>query len=259
MIGDVFRVILADGGMLVAKTARGGDSALDVEGRMLRYLREHSKFPIPEVLFSDENLLLMTYIENEGGITETVQEEAARVVAALHDVTADSFGLEFDTLIGSLHQPNPRYERWVDFFREQRLLYMADVAVRAGQLSIDLRHRIEAFAPRLDTLLQEPAQPALIHGDLWTGNVLALRGHLAGFVDPAIYYAHPEIELAFSTLFGTFSRPFFNVYQELRPLVPGFFEERRDIYNLYPLLVHVRLFGGGYAPQVSAILQRFGT
>ncbi len=258
MIGDVFRVSLADGRTLVAKAAQGTEATLDIEGRMLRYLRQHSDFPVPDVLHSDSTLLLMTYIENQGGITAQVQQEAGRVVAALHGVSAAHFGLEFDTLIGSLHQPNPQYERWIDFFREQRLLYMADVAHRAGQLSAEIRRRVDDFAPRLEALLHEPEQPSLIHGDLWGGNVLSLRGRLAGFVDPAIYYAHPEIELAFTTLFGTFGDPFFAAYQEVRPLQSGFFEERRDIYNLYPLLVHVRLFGGGYAAQVSAILRRFG-
>src|SRR5690606_31505376 len=100
--------------------------------------------------------------------------------------------------------------------------------------------------------------PALIHGDLWTTNILAQDGRITGFLDPAIYYAHPEIELAFSTLFNTFDAPFFERYRQLRPLEPGFFETRRDIYNLYPLLVHVRLFGGGYVGALERFLRRFG-
>jgi fructosamine-3-kinase len=93
---------------------------------------------------------------------------------------------------------------------------------------------------------------------MWGGNVLAQKGQITGFVDPAIYYADAEIELAFSTLFSTFGDDFFSRYQEHRPLAPGFFEERRDIYNLYPLLVHVCLFGGSYVNSVDAILKRFG-
>jgi fructosamine-3-kinase len=77
-------------------------------------------------------------------------------------------------------------------------------------------------------------------------------------LDPSIYYAHPEIELAFITLFGTFGDAFFDRYQQLRPIRPGFFESRRDIYNIYPLLVHARLFGGGYAQQISAALRGLG-
>ena len=93
---------------------------------------------------------------------------------------------------------------------------------------------------------------------MWDGNVLCQNGRIGGFVDPAIYYADPEIELAFATLFNTFDRPFFDRYTEIRPISPGFFEERRHIYNLYPLLVHVRLFGGSYVNSVDGVLQRFG-
>jgi fructosamine-3-kinase len=120
-----------------------------------------------------------------------------------------------------------------------------------------VRRNVDQLAARLDDILYEPEQPALIHGDMWGGNVLPDNGRIAGFVDPAIYYAHPEIELAFSTLFSTYGKPFFRRYEEIRPLQPDFFEERRDVYNLYPLLVHVRLFGGSYVGQVKRILSRY--
>ena len=87
--------------------------------------------------------------------------------------------------------------------------------------------------------------------------MLTRNSRIAAFVDPAIYFADPEIELAFSTLFGTFGTAFFGRYQEIRPLAPGFFEVRRDLYNLYPLLVHTRLFGGGYADSVARTIERF--
>ena len=93
---------------------------------------------------------------------------------------------------------------------------------------------------------------------MWAGNVLVNQGRVTGFVDPAIYFGDPEVELAFSTLFGTFGDSFFARYGELRPLKPGFFEERRDLYNLYPLLVHVRLFGGSYVSRVESVLNKFG-
>ena len=128
----------------------------------------------------------------------------------------------------------------------------------ANRLPAPVMARLEKFSRHLDTWLAEPDQPSLIHGDLWGGNVLAADGHISGFIDPAIYYANAEIELAFTTLFGTFSEPFFERYQEHRPLKPGFFEQRRDIYNLYPLLVHVRLFGGSYIGSVERTLTKFG-
>lgn len=258
MIAEVYQINFADGETVVAKAAHKGNATLDTEGKMLDYLKQHSNLPVPSVLHSEKTLLIMSYIENQGGISNSVQEDAAHHLAALHRVTADQFGLAFDTLIGSLQQPNPLYENWIDFFREQRLIYMAEVAQNAGQLLPKLRKRIERFATRLEDYLYEPDMPSLIHGDMWGGNILALNSKIAGFVDPAIYYAHPEIELAFSTLFGTFGQTFFDVYNNLRPIEPDFFEERRHIYNLYPLLVHVHLFGSGYVAQVDSILDQFG-
>ncbi|HIO39405.1 MAG TPA: fructosamine kinase, partial [Rhodospirillales bacterium] len=142
--------------------------------------------------------------------------------------------------------------------RDQRLIYMAEEAVKSGSLKPSSLSRIETLCAQLDRWLLTPVQASLIHGDMWGGNILCKDGRIAGFVDPAIYYADPEIELAFSTLFDTFGSPFFNRYAEHRPFLPGFFEERRDIYNLYPLLVHLNLFGGSYAARVEATLTRFG-
>ncbi len=231
---------------------------LALEGAMLRYLAEGSALPVPAVLHAEDTLLLMDHVETEGGIDAAAEVHAGALLADLHDGTADAFGFEHDTLIGGLRQPNPWTPSWLDFFRDQRLLYMAREALDAGRLPAPLMSRIETLAGRLDRWIEEPARPSLVHGDMWTGNVLCRRGRIAAFIDPAIYYADAEIELAFSTLFGTFGTSFFESYQRRRPLKPGFFERRRDLYNLYPLLVHVRLFGGHYVSSVEGIVQRFG-
>lgn len=257
-VGQVYRVSLADGRVLVAKVDESANPALAVEGTMLRTLAELSELPVPAVHFCSDRLLLMDFMPGDSGFSPGAQTHAAELLAALHNITAPAFGLERDTLIGGLHQPNPWTDSWLDFFREQRLLYMAAEGVRAGRLPQTMLARVAAFCERLDEWLAEPERPSLIHGDVWTTNVLAAGDRITGFVDPAIYYAHPEIELAFTTLFGTFGEPFFKRYQELRPIPPGFFEERRDIYNLYPLLVHVRLFGGSYVSSVDRTLRRFG-
>ncbi len=257
-IGEVYKVELEDGRTVVAKVADGSGAMLAVEGYMLRYLREHSQLPVPEVYHSADTLLLMEYIEGESELDVGAQDHAAELLAALHSIRGQSFGLERDTLIGGLHQPNKQHDRWIPFFREQRLLYAAHEAARVGRLPAPILVRLERFAEKLDRWLVEPEYPSLIHGDMWTTNILATYGQVTGFLDPAIYFAHPEIELAFSTLFGTFGQPFFHRYHQIRPIASGFFEERRDIYNLYPLLVHVRLFGGGYVGAVEQILKKYG-
>ena len=158
----------------------------------------------------------MDFIETDGGgITPQVERHAAELIAALHATPRAFFGYERDTLIGPLPQPNPRSERWVPFFREHRLLAMARAAEAEGALPAKLLIRLERLAERLPDYLTEPRHPSLLHGDLWTGNVLVRGDRVAGVVDPAIYYGHPEIELAFTTLFGTFGATFFETYGKL--------------------------------------------
>ncbi|MDH3230203.1 MAG: fructosamine kinase family protein [Alphaproteobacteria bacterium] len=257
-IGEVWRVTLADGRLLVAKTA-GPGGTLEIEGYMLDYLARTNTVPVPDVVHAAPDLLVMSWIETAGQLTASTQEHAADLLAALHHNTADAYGHERDTLIGPLHQPNPWTGSWISFFRNQRLLHMGRRALDKGALRRETYVRLEAFcADKLNTYIEEPDRPSLIHGDMWGGNVLCRDGRIAAFIDPAIYHADPEIELAFSTLFGTYGDRFFRRYNEHHPLRPGFFEARRDIYNLYPLLVHTRLFGGHYASQVDGILRRFG-
>ncbi|MGI8649175.1 MAG: fructosamine kinase family protein, partial [Rubrobacter sp.] len=172
--------------------------------------------------------------------------------------TADSFGHERDTLIGSLSQPNPKTESWVEFFRDQRLLYLAGVAHESGRLPLEVRRRVEALAGKIGALIEEPMRPSLVHGDVWSQNVLVKGDRVTAFLDPAIYHADPEVELSYISLFDSFGEEFFRRYNELRPIPDGFFESRRHVYALYPLLVHVYFFGGGYVGMVESTLGRFG-
>src|SRR5919112_3329593 len=256
-IGEVYRAELSDGTSVVAKVDRAEESHLEREAYMLRYLREKSELPVPEVYYSSETLLLMQLMEGSGNLSGA-QAHAAELLAALHDIAAEAYGHERDTLIGSLSQPNPWTSSWVEFFRDQRLLYLSGVASEAGRLPTDLRGRVEELAGRLGEMLEEPERPALIHGDVWSGNVLAEGGRITAFLDPAIYHADPEIELTYVSLFGTFREPFFRRYAEIRPIRFGFSEERRHLYSLYPLLVHVYFFGGHYVDSVEGTLARLG-
>lgn len=255
-VGDVRLVELEDGRKVVAKI--GDDGVLTVEAAMLRFLAEHTKLPVPAVQLTEENLLVMDYIPAGDGLTPAAEADAAAHIAALHDITGPAFGFAWDTVIGGLPQPNPVGAAWRDFFRDRRLIAMGRSALDAGRLPSTAFLRLERLCGRLDQWIGDSAKPALIHGDLWGGNILTRGNRIVGFIDPAIYYADPEIELAFATLFDTFGDAFFRRYGELRPLRPGFFEERRDLYNLYPLLVHCRLFGGGYVSRVEQTLAKYG-
>lgn len=256
-VGEVLCVTLADGTDLVAKLG-GAGSGLRREGFMLAYLAKHTSLPVPAVLHAGDELLLMECLPADGRLNAAAERHAADLVAALHEVSAPAFGFDGATVIGGLGQPNPWTESWLEFFRDQRLLDMARRAMDAGRLPPALMTRLEWLAGRLGEWIDDAPPPSLVHGDMWGGNVLCCGGRISGFIDPAIYYADAEIELAFTTLFGTFGDAFFRRYAEHRPIAAGFFEARRDLYNLYPLLVHVRLFGGSYVGAVARGLERFG-
>lgn len=182
-------------------------------------------------------------------------EHMGESLANLHQHTVHKFGLDHDNYIGSLRQFNSRSDSWSDFFVTQRLEVQLKLAVdkqRVGQEMINTFGRFYKMVNQLFPV--EP--PALIHGDLWSGNfIVGQQGHPC-FVDPATYYGHREMELAFTTLFGGFDDSFLESYNHVYPLEAGFYN-RIDYYNLYPLMVHANLFGGTYINSVKQILKRF--
>ena len=255
MIGSVHRVELADGRTVAAKT---GDTPLETEAFMLRYLASESDLPVPEVLYADDELLVLEFVPGESTFSPAAERDAADRLARLHDVSADAFGFPRDTLTGPVRQPNPWTDSWAAFFGEHRLRHVADLAVADGSISESLRDRVERVASDLDSLVSPPDAPALIHGDVWTTNLLARDGEIRAFLDPACYYAHPEVELAYVDWTDTFGAAFFDRYREVRGIEPGFVDRRRFVYRLYPLLVHAHLFGGAYPRALGETLDRLG-
>ncbi len=250
---QIYRVKMESGASCVTKVAERG---LDTEAFMLNFLRTKSKLPVPAVYYSNEHVIIMEFIDSNHGIDDAGQRHAAELLAALHQNRADSYGLEQDTLIGSLNQPNKQDKDWVRFFTEQRLLHTAGEALKENKIDKKFMKQVEKLAGKMSGYIKNPNPPSLIHGDVWGGNILSTRGKIVAFLDPAIYYADPEIELAFILLLNTFTGTFFSRYHEITPIQPGFFEERAEIYSLYPLLVHTRLFGTSYARKAQKILDK---
>ena len=253
-VGEVYHLEFPEGPPLVGKIAPGG---LAVEGRMLTYLREKTALPVPEVHWSDDRLLLLALVEQGGSLTAEGEQLAAEQLAELHNITADAFGFPWDTVIGGLPQPNSWQSDWRVFFIEQRLLPLGRLARDRNRLAGQTYGRLETFCHKLPGYIDRPGAPALVHGDIWSGNVLCRNGKVAAYIDPAIYFADAEVELAFIQLFSTFGSAFFDRYHELRPINPGFREARCEIYNLFPLLVHTALFGAPYDRMVERTLMRY--
>ena len=201
------------------------------------------------------SFLLLEYIESGPEITnywETFAEELAAMHAG--PVEDGLFGFPKNNFIGSNPQINTVNSSWVDFFRRNRL----EVQFRQTEDFFAESER-EAFIWLLDSLdrfLPEPERPSLLHGDLWAGNYLTGPDGKAWIIDPAVYYGHPEADLAMTELFGGFSTRFYEAYRYYGRLSPEY-PERRDLYNLYHLLNHLNLFGGGYLASVRRILRRY--
>jgi len=256
-IGSVTLCGLADGETWVVKQPGMGES-LEVEARMLAYLAEHSALPLPQVIAADASALVMSHVPHDGAFDERTQAHAGELIGTLHTVTAPRYGLDFDTQIGPLPQPNPWSGQWLSFLRDHRLIHMAELAFAAGQLPAELHLRMLRLADRLERWVDEPSEPCLLHGDLWTGNVLVCQGRITAFIDPAIYYGDAEMDLALADLFGPFGEPFFAAYERVRPIDNGFFGVRRHVYALYPLLMHVRLVGPPYVAQLDEVMRKLG-
>lgn len=255
MVGTVHRVAFDDRPPMVAKT---GETPLDVEARMLRYLARHTTLPVPAVEYVDADLLVLEHVDGDTSHDARVERDAAARLASLHEHTAGAFGFPFDTLSGPLVQPNRWADSWGEFFRDRRLTHVASLARGAGTLSAHEADRVAAVTADLDALLTEPERPALVHGDVWTENVLSRDGRIRAFVDPACYYGHPEVELAYVDWTGTFGEAFVDAYRERRPVDAGFFETRRHVYALVPICEHVHLFGGRYHDVLDRTLSRLG-
>ncbi len=195
--------------------------------------------------------LVLERLELRGG-DRTSAARLGRELAALHATHAEAFGWSRDNTIGSTPQPNGWLNEWVGFWRERRLGFQLDLAGRHGH---PLRGG-ERLLDRLDALLagHDPA-PSLLHGDLWGGNWAALPDGAPVLFDPAVYHGDREADLAMTELFGGFDAAFYAAYREAAPLDAGY-PVRRDLYNLYHVLNHLNLFGGGYAGQAQRLIDR---
>lgn len=177
-------------------------------------------------------------------------------LSQLHKVVAKQSGLNYNNHLGSLAQSNRQHLSWPDFWGQERLIPLAGRALLEELLPLSLYKRIEALALRLADHLPATGT-SLLHGDLWTGNVMADHQGRPMLIDPAIYYGHREVDLAMTRLFGGFPTLFYDAYNDALPLEPGW-SDRMELYTLYPLLVHVNLFGAAYIPGIEKVLGRFG-
>ena len=209
------------------------------------------------------SFLLMEYI-NSGEKRSDYWQTLGRELAAMHQADASafceregaagSFGFYEDNFIGARPQDNSPAATWIDFYRDKRLAPQFKAA--DSYLTSADRSRVTKLLDHLEDFLIEPKAPSLLHGDLWSGNVMAGPDGKAMLIDPAAYVGHAEADLAMTELFGGFASDFYQAYKEANPLEPGY-EKRRDLYNLYQLLNHLNLFGQSYLGAVLSIVDEY--
>lgn len=255
-INDAWMVRCGEKRVFVKARAGAEPRTFAVEAQGLRWLSEAGALRIPAVLAHGEDppFLALELIE-PGSPAPEHAEVLGRGLAALHRAGPERFGLDHDNFIARLPQDNTPSDAWPQFYWERRLEPQLRQAREAGLVDAALVQEFDGLAARLPERCGPPEPPARLHGDLWGGNLLTDHTGAPVLIDPAVYGGHREIDLAMMQLFGGFAARVFEAYDEAWPRAPGF-RQRVPLYQLYPLLVHVNLFGGGYVGAVAQALRR---
>jgi fructosamine-3-kinase len=254
--GDISQAarVQAGGGDWLVKWRPGapaGFFAAEADG--LERLRAAGSLPVPAVQATGAEFIVIEWVAGRGRYDPA---ELGAGLAALHGHTAERYGYGRANFIGALPQPNDWADAWPEFWRDQRLLPQIRLAEQAGRLGGSRARGLGRLCDRLDGLLGHRPAAALLHGDLWAGNVITTPDGRPVLIDPAVSYGDREADLAFAALFGSFGQAFFAAYQAARPIPPEA-AERRPLYQLYWLLVHLTLFGESYGAAVDRVIERY--
>ncbi|NND33420.1 MAG: phosphotransferase [Saprospiraceae bacterium] len=260
--GDISAVYRLDTSLqtLLIKVSddRSAKNMFRAEQTGLDAIRKTDTVRVPEIFglgqFEQTSFLIMEFVDSRKARSEDYAL-LGQQLAQLHENSTTLFGWPENNFIGSLPQSNDQTENWSLFYVEQRLLPQIELAKVKGLISDFDRHKSERMKSVCKDLLP-PVPPALLHGDLWSGNYLISADGIPYLIDPSVYFGHSEIDLAMTRLFGGFSDAFYAAYAECKPPQPGM-QERIDLYQLYYLLVHLNLFGISYYGSVEKILDRY--
>ena len=261
-VNDALRVTLHDDRTVFVKTPRGvgGTPApagmYAAEARSLEWLADAggSAPRVPRVLAAHRDLLVLEWIDARRPATDH-DERLGRGLAALHAAGAPGFGGD-DGFIATLPLDNTPAATWAEFYGARRLEPLVRMGVDTGVLEPGWGRRVERLRARLPDLMGPAEPPARLHGDLWSGNAMTDERGGPVLVDPAAHGGSREVDLAMMHLFGGFGARVFAAYAETFPPAPGV-EERRELHQLHPLLVHALLFGGGYVSRAGRAMARY--
>ena len=209
---------------------------------------------IDSSIIGNEQILTLEWIE-EGNRNDEFWKTFGQQLAALHQINTEEFGLKEDNYMGSVPQINRQEKNWVLFFRANRLEPLVKLCVNKNLLQPKHQEQFEILYQRLPQIFDNE-KPALIHGDLWSGNYMCDKKGMPVLIDPAVYFGHRSVDLAMTTLFGGFHKSFYQAYHHYFPL-PENYREQWNACNLYPLLIHLYLFGKSYLSKIEQTLDQF--
>lgn len=255
-INESAKIELESGDKLFVKWNNSApDSMFSAEAKGLALLNDAgTHLKIPDSKLQKNHFLVLEWIDEGGGKTNSAYDFGVEL-AKLHQNSSNSFGLDHDNFIGRLPQSNQQHSNWPDFYAIERIEPQVKMGVESGKLTRSVLRDVQKLYSKLGSIFPTE-KPALLHGDLWSGNYMFTKSGNASIYDPAVYYGHREMEIAMTRLFGGFSANFYEGYNNEYPLEPGF-EDRVNICNLYPILVHANLFGGSYSRQAENIINRY--
>lgn len=255
-INDAFEVSLEDRTRIFVKTHPDPPGGMfGAEARGLRWLEETKAIRIPRVIaFSDERpAYLALELLTPARPQPDFEEALGHSLAALHAFGSPSFGLDHDNFIGRLPQTNATADDWASFYWTSRIEPQLRLATDRGLIDGETNSRFDSLRRVLPERVGPAEPPSRLHGDLWGGNLHVDEEGRPCLIDPAVYAGHREIDLAMMRLFGGFGERVFAAYEDASPLAPGA-SDRVPLYQLYPLMVHVNLFGGSYVDSVRRAL-----
>lgn len=255
-INETWQVVTESGKLFFLKcnTADAYPGLFKEERKGLEYLQQYVRTPavLFEAVFGGKQLLLMEWIA-PGPRTAAFWKKFGEDLAGLHRQSQPEFGFPSDNYMGSLPQANTYTDNWVEFFAGYRLRPQAELAARNGLLPARWLKALEKLYTELPSIFPEEP-PSLLHGDLWSGNFICDQQSTPVLIDPAVYFGHRSTDLAMTTLFGRFDKQFYEAYHYHFPF-PANYEEQWSIANLYPLLIHLNLFGSGYLSSITETLR----
>lgn len=258
-INQAFMLETSKGKFLIKiNSALFGLDMFEKEARGLITLADAGCIKVPRPLFDgkfhQQIFLVMEYIDT-GNPAENFWDNFGERIACLHHQTGNNHGLDYPNYIGKIVQPNFTHDNWPVFYANERILHFADKALSKNLIDNEQMKEIEKLSGKFSDIFPEE-KPSLLHGDLWSGNFMEASNGLAAIFDPAVYYGNREMDIAMSLLFGGFDRKFYEAYQYHFPLQQGW-EQRVELCQLYPLLVHLILFGGHYHQQVMDVIKKY--